>query len=289
MATFHELRVAGVDRLTDDAVRLSLEVPPELRDAYAFKPGQHLTFRHRPAAGGPEIRRSFSICSTPSSGLLQVGVKLLPGGEFSSWVHRGVGPGTVLSVMTPTGRFVPRAFRHRHHAGGSSGSADSTDTTGTRGTTDIRGITGIAGHRYAAVCAGSGITPVLSILGALLESATDTEFALLYGNRGPETVMFAAELAELEQRFGRRLTIEYVFSRQAPDAGRRVGRIDALVLTDFIHRQDPARVAEWFLCGPAALVQTAVDVLHAAGVGRRQIHRELFWLGPEPAAGSATM
>jgi ring-1,2-phenylacetyl-CoA epoxidase subunit PaaE len=258
-------------------VRLSLDVPPELRDAYAFKPGQHLTFRHRSAAGGPEIRRSFSICSTPSSGLLQVGVKLLPGGEFSSWVHSDVRPGTVLSVMTPAGRFVPRVFRHRHHgAAGSSASAGSAPT-------------GATGLRYAAVCAGSGITPVLSILGALLESAPDTEFALLYGNRSPETVMFAAELVELEHRFGRRLTVEHVFSRRAADGSGRIGRIDAAVLTEFIHRQDPAHVAEWFLCGPAALVDTAVDVLHAAGVGRRQIHRELFWLGPDPDPETPTV
>jgi ring-1,2-phenylacetyl-CoA epoxidase subunit PaaE len=272
MATFHDLTVAGVDRLTEDALRMTLDVPPELSDAYLFKPGQHLTFRHQPDGGpadGPdvqsddEIRRTFSICSPPSSGLLQVGVKLLPGGVFSSYVHEAVQPGTVLSVMTPVGRFVPRAFR------------DGAEPLSP------------GPHRYVAVCAGSGVTPVMSIMAALLESDPDAEFVLIFGNRRAGTVMFADEIADLKDRFPTRLVVYHVLSGEPHESPLLSGRIDRAKLDWFFDLHDPAGVDEWFLCGPTALVTLTTEALREVGVGRRQIHSELFWVGAEPPRPSA--
>jgi ring-1,2-phenylacetyl-CoA epoxidase subunit PaaE len=268
MATFHDLTVADVDQLTEDALRLTLCVPPELRDAYAFRPGQHLTFRHQVGDGpddpapteirSEEIRRTFSICSTPSSGQLQVGVKLLPGGVFSSYVHESVRPGSVLSVMTPVGRFVPRVFRE--------GAEPQSP----------------GAHRYVAVCAGSGITPVMSIMGSLLESDPDADFVLIFGNRRAGTVMFAEEIADLKDRFLTRLVVYHVLSGEPHESPLLSGRIDAAKLKWFLGLHDPAGVEEWFLCGPTGLVTLTTDVLREAGVGRRQMHSELFWVGAEP-------
>lgn len=259
MATFHTLRVSAVEPLTADSLLLSLAVPPELRTAYAFLPGQHLTFRHTHA--GTEIRRTFSICSTPASGRLEVAIKLLPGGIFSGYVRAAVGPGTELTVMTPVGRFVPRSFREPRSAGGA--------------------------RRYVAVCAGSGITPVMSIMTALLETEPAAEFVLVYGNRRVETVMFAEAIADLKDRFTDRLAVHHVLSRephQAPLASGRIdpGKLELLLSQHGLDPRDPAGADEWFLCGPSALVQDTAAFLARCGVGRRQVHTEIFYLGPEP-------
>lgn len=266
MATFHTLRVGAVESLTADSVLLTLEVPPDLRAAYAFLPGQHLTFRHMHE--GAEIRRTFSICSTPASGRLQVAIKVLPAGVFSGYVHTRVRPGTELSVMTPVGRFVPRSF-------GDPELARSP-------------------RRYVAVCAGSGITPVMSIMTALVEAEPDCQFVLVYGNRRVETVMFAEAIADLKDRFTDRLAVHHVLSREPHQAPHRSGRIDPGTLAGLLalHAVGPGEMAgvdEWFLCGPSALVQRTSTFLAHGGVGPRRIHTEIFFLGlepprPEPAA-----
>jgi ring-1,2-phenylacetyl-CoA epoxidase subunit PaaE len=259
MAEFHELAVKAVEQLTADALALTLAVPPDLVDAYAFLPGQHLTFRLQ--SGADEIRRTFSICSAPSSGRLQVAIKLLPGGAFSGHVRDRVRAGSVLSVMTPVGRFVPRSLR------------------GEPTTPPPR--------RYVAVCAGSGITPVLSIMTALLEGEDDCEFVLIYGNRTNASVMFAEEVGDLKDRFLGRLVVYHVLSREPQEAPLLSGRIDAAKLAALLAPHDPATVAEWFLCGPSALVQLSAAFLGDAGASRRRIHTEIFFVGPDVPASPA--
>ncbi len=247
---FAALRVAAVERLTADAVALTFEVPPELREQYAFAPGQHLTLRA--TIDGQELRRSYSICSPPSSGKLRIAVKRLEGGVFSGHALSHVEVGDVLEVMRPAGRFGVRL--------------DPTHT-----------------KHYAAVVAGSGITPVLSILAAVLETEPASRFTLVYGNRDAGSVMFLEELADLKDRWPDRLQLVHVLSREARDAELLSGRIDDAKLDRLLDTLvPPDAVDEWLLCGPFELVEQVRERLLARGVGQRQVHLELFHVEGEP-------
>jgi ring-1,2-phenylacetyl-CoA epoxidase subunit PaaE len=243
-STFHRLAVADIDRLTDDAVAVTFAVPPELADAYAFTPGQHLTLRT--TIDGEEVRRSYSICSTPSSGRLRVAVKVLEGGVFSGHANTALRPGDEIDVMTPAGRF-----------------GVEPDPTNAK--------------RYAAVVAGSGITPVLSIAEAVLEIERRTVLTLVYGNRTTSSVMFAEELADLKDRYPDRFQLLHVLSREPHDADLLHGRIDEAKVRQLLDVVvPPATVDEWFLCGPFGMVQQVRQALEERGVPKRTVHLELF-------------
>ena len=255
---FHRLRVAAVDRLTADAVALTFAVPADLRDAFTFAAGQHLTLRA--VLGGEEVRRSYSICSAPSSGRLRVAVKRLEGGVFSGHALTGVAVGDEVEVMCPAGRF------------------------------GVRLDPGAATH-YAAIVAGSGITPVISILAAVLETEPASRFTLVYGNRDAASVMFLDELADLKDRHPRRLQLVHVLSREAQDADLLTGRIDAAKLDALLTSVVPPDVVdEWLLCGPFALVEQARAALAERGVPPRRVHLELFHVegSPVPVRPPAT-
>jgi ring-1,2-phenylacetyl-CoA epoxidase subunit PaaE len=248
--TFHRLRVADVERLTADAAAITFDVPPELREAYAFAPGQHLTLRA--VLGGQEVRRSYSICSPPSAGKLRIAVKRLDGGLFSGHALDQIHVGDVLDVMRPAGRFGVRL--------------DPTQA-----------------KHYVAIVAGSGITPVLSILGAVLETEPASRFTLLYGNRDAGCVMFLEELADYKDRYPERLQLIHVLSREERDAELLCGRIDAAKLDALLDGLiPPDDVDEWLLCGPFEMVEQARQQLLARGVTNRQIHLELFHVEGEP-------
>ena len=249
-AAFAPLRVADVERLTADAVALTFEVPPELREHYAFAPGQHLTLRTM--IDGEEVRRSYSICSPPSAGKLRIAVKRLEGGVFSGRAIQQVVVGDVLDVMRPAGRFGVRL---------DPGQA----------------------KRYAAIVAGSGITPVMSILAAVLETETASRFTLVYGNRDAGSVMFLEELADLKDRYPDRLQLVHVLSREERDAELLTGRIDDAKLDTLLDTLlPPEAVDEWLLCGPFELVEQVRDRLLARGVPQRRVHLELFHVEGEP-------
>ena len=243
-ATFHPLRVADVERLTDDAVAITFDVPAELRGAYAFTQGQHLTLRT--TIDGQEVRRNYSICAPATSGRLRVAVKRLPGGAFSAFAHEVLRPGAVVDVMTPTGRF--------HVA---------LDPTQAR--------------HYCAVAAGSGITPVLSILATTLEVEPASHFTLVYGNRTSESVMFLEDLHDLKDRFLERLQVLHVLSREQQESELLRGRLDRPKLERLLSTLlPPQEVDEWFLCGPYAMVSQARETLAESGVDPAHVHMELF-------------
>ena len=251
--TFHALPVAAVDRLTDDAVAVSFAVPVDLRETFAFRAGQHVTVRL------DDARRSYSICSTPDElaerGRLRIGVKEIPGGAFSGYAARDLRPGDTLDVMAPLGHF----------------------------TTDFD--PGRARH-YAALAAGSGITPVLSLVATALHAEPGSRFTLLYGNRYARSVMFAEELADLKDRYPTRLHVVHVLSREPQEAELLSGRLDARKLSRLLEVLVPAStVDEWFLCGPYGMVIDARGVLAERGVSDRAVHTELFHVdeGPPPA------
>jgi ring-1,2-phenylacetyl-CoA epoxidase subunit PaaE len=264
---FHPLCVETVDRLTDDAVAVTFAVPEDLRTAFAFSAGQHLTVRRPVEPGTADARRSYSICSTPRDldehGRLRVGVKLVPDGVFSTWACGDMRPGDVVDVLPPLGHFTtdfdPARTRH-----------------------------------YGAVAAGSGITPVLSLVATALATEPESRFTLLYGNRYARSVMFAEELADLKDRYPARFHLVHVLSREPQGADLLSGRLDADRLTRIFASAlvDASNVDEWFLCGPYGLVLDAKAVLGE----RTRVHSELFHVDDEPpaprerptAAGAAT-
>ncbi|MFG2751187.1 2Fe-2S iron-sulfur cluster-binding protein [Streptomyces xanthophaeus] len=249
---FHPLTVAAVDRLTDDAVALTLRVPPELRDEYRHAPGQHLTLR-RSTPEGTEIRRTYSICSPapaadgPGPELLRVGVRLVEGGEFSTFAHKEVAAGDVLDVMVPAGRFV------------------------------LDPVAAPAAGHYAAVVGGSGITPVLSIAATLLAARPDARFCLVRSDRTAASTMFLEEVADLKDRYPARFQLVTVLSREEQEAGLPSGRLDEDRLAALLPALLPvAEVTGWFLCGPYGLVQGAERALSSLGVVRTRVHEEVF-------------
>lgn len=253
-AAFHPLRVAAIDRLTDDAVALTFEVPDDLADDYAFVHGQHLSVR-----AADDVRRSYSLCTPPSSGVLRIGVKRLPGGAFSEGVLDRLRVGDELDVMTPAGRFTT-----------------TLDPT--------------ARKRYVAVAAGSGITPVLSIVAAILEGEPGSTVSLVYANRTQRTVMFLDEVHDLKDRFPARLQIVHVLSRETQDVELLSGRLDADRMTRILQTLVPADdVDDWFLCGPQQMVAELREVIARLGREDTRIHTELFHAEPVERAPVAVL
>lgn len=243
------LRVGRLERHTADSVIIELDVPPELRDTFAFEPGQYVTICGE--SGGEQVRRSYSICEPAGTGRLRIGVKHVPGGVFSTHALEQLREGDVLQVAPPRGSFGPVLDPGR-------------------------------GRALAAIAAGSGITPMVSIIETVLAAEPDSTFTLIYGNRSAETTMFRDELAGLCERHGGRLRVEHHLSREAPPdlPGFHRGRVDAAALrAHFADGLKPTAIDEWFLCGPVELVEDAIAVLTEHGVDSSQIKAELFETG----------
>jgi ring-1,2-phenylacetyl-CoA epoxidase subunit PaaE len=246
---FHSLRVAGVQRLCADAVAVTFDVPAELAGEYAFRPGQSLTLRRM--IGGREERRSYSICS-PAGAPPRIGVREVPDGAFSPWLVREVRPGDVIDVQPPAGAFTPDLDEPAHHV---------------------------------LIAAGSGITPVLSIVASVLRAHAQARATVLYGNRRTDTVMFVDELADLKDAFPPRLELAHVLSREPREAELFTGRLDAAKLRTLLPLLvDVAGVGHWWLCGPYGMVTDAQTVLAEFGVPPRRVHRELFYVEDTPPA-----
>ncbi|MFJ8579130.1 1,2-phenylacetyl-CoA epoxidase subunit PaaE [Micromonospora sp. NPDC093277] len=255
---FHPLPVATVDRLTDDAVAITFAVPAELRETFAFSAGQHLTVRLPAGGGGADVRRSYSICSTPQElardGRLRIGVREIPGGAFSAYACGALRGGDTVEVLPPLGHFTTAfaADRARH---------------------------------YGAVVAGSGITPVLSLVATALAVEPASTFTLVYGNRTANSVMFAEELADLKDRYPTRLHLVHVLSREQGESPLLSGRIDADRLARLLDTVVPGdAIGEWFLCGPYGMVVDAKAVLTSRGLPESSVRTELFHVDapPEP-------
>jgi len=249
-AVFHTLTVADVERVTDDAVALTFDVPADLRDAYRFAHGQHLTLRT--TVDGEDVRRNYSICAPATSGVLRVAVKRLEGGVFSGYALDGLKPGDTLEVMTPTGNFSTPLDPHQ-------------------------------ARHYVAFAAGSGITPVLSIVATALELEPDSAVTLVYGNRTTSSVMFLEELADLKNRYPDRFALVHVLSREPVDVALFHGRIDEDRTTALLDTLiDPGTVDEWFVCGPFGMVTDVQKALADAGVDADHVHAELFHVEDGP-------
>jgi ring-1,2-phenylacetyl-CoA epoxidase subunit PaaE len=245
---FHPLRVLEVSPLTDESVTVTFDVPEELIPTFEYLPGSHVTMRAR--IDGEDVRRSYSICSNANDGKLRVGVKRLPGGVFSNWAIERLKAGDTIEVMPPVGEFT------------------------------ILPDPGYAGHRVA-IAAGSGITPVLSLISTTLESEPGSSWTLIYGNRTANSVMFLEELEGLKDRHADRFQLLHVLSREGSDLPLLSGRIDDVKIRLVHDRLLGGReVDDWYLCGPYELVMAARATLADLGVDADRIHDELFFAGP---------
>lgn len=244
MSTFHRLAIKEVRRETRDAVSIAFDVPAELRHDFRFTQGQYLVMRTH--LDDQEVRRSYSICSGVDEGELRVAIKLVSGGRFSAFANQKLVAGEYLEVMPPSGTFYIPLEPARH------------------------------GH-YLAVAAGSGITPILSIIRTTLEREPHSRFTLLYGNRSSSGALFRDQLEDLKNRYLQRLNLIFVFSREQQDVDLYNGRIDADKCAQLFSRWlDVKHLDAAFICGPQAMTETVRDSLKANGMPVERIHFELF-------------
>jgi ring-1,2-phenylacetyl-CoA epoxidase subunit PaaE len=248
---FHPLTVAEVRRETAEAVSIAFAVPEALREAYRFAAGQNLTLKAR--LGGEEARRCYSICSSVDEGELRIAVKRQEGGVFSCFCNDALTCGDVVEVMTPAGHFtVP--------------------------------LEAEAERVYLGIAAGSGITPLMSILKTVLAREPKSRFFLLYGNRTTQSIMFRETLEDLKDRYLGRLSVAHVLSREAQDVPALSGRIDEAKIALFLRTIAPAaHIDHVFLCGPGGLIETAEQALTALGIAQERIHVERFTIDGAPA------
>lgn len=253
----HPLRVADGRRETPDAISVAFEVPPALEPLYRFAPGQYLTLRT--TLEGEEVRRSYSICSGPGEGELRIAIKRVEGGSFSVWANSEVRAGDVLEAMTPTGRFgIPLAPE--------------------------------AARTHVGFAAGSGITPILSIIRGILAGEPRSRFFLFYGNRSTRDILFREALEDLKDRHMGRFSVFHVLSQERQDIAILNGHLDGEKVRILLRHLVPASAVDHaFLCGPAGMSEAVGAALRELGLPAERIHVERFVseLGGRPRARPA--
>lgn len=248
---FYPLKVKDVRPETADCVSVALEVPEELVEIFKFAPGQYLTFRKH--VKDAEVRRSYSICASPNDNELRVAIKKVEEGKFSTFANEILRPGDVLDVMPPLGKFSPKvAATHKE---------------------------------YLAIAAGSGITPIMSIMKTVLENEPDSSFTLIYGNRSRNTIIFREAIEALKNKFMQRVRVFHVLSREHMDVELFNGRISAQKVKAFcdtlINIKD---IDEAFICGPEDMILSVREQLIESGMPGGHVHIELFTSPDQPKA-----
>jgi ring-1,2-phenylacetyl-CoA epoxidase subunit PaaE len=242
---FNTLTVKNIKRETPDSVSVSFHIPDSLKDDYQFIQGQYITFKKE--FNGEEVRRSYSICSSPLDGELTVGIKEVEGGKFSTYANRQLKVGDPLDVMTPMGNFFTELKSDNQ-------------------------------KNYVAFAAGSGITPILSIIKTTLAKEPQSQFKLVYGNKNSGSIMFLEEIEALKNTYLNRFTVFHILSREAVDVPIFNGRINDLKCKDFCDHKliDPSQSDEFFLCGPESMIMSVKSDLEQRNVPSKNIHFELF-------------
>lgn len=252
---FHPLKIKNIQRETPGAVVVSFDVPHELKHLFNFEQGQNITLRI--IIEGEEVRRSYSICTAPFEDTLSVAVKKLEGGRFSSYVNEHLQKGDTMEVLPPTGRFnTPLSSENRKN--------------------------------YLAFAAGSGITPIISIIKTSLYMEPLSRFTLVYGNRSRGSIMFFEELAGLKNRYVDRFNLVHILSREIIERPINNGRIDQEKMNELRRVINYQLMDEIFICGPLAMLNSVREYLEKLGIDHRRIHYELFstpgFEQPPPAA-----
>lgn len=243
MSTFHKLTIKEIKRETSKSVSISFNVPDHLKDVFAFKAGQYITLKT--TVDGHELRRDYSLCSSPKSGDLKIAVKEVKDGTFSAYANSQLNVGDQLDVAPPKGRFI---------------------------FTPNDSIT----KNIAAFAAGSGITPIMSIIKCALEEEIYSKVILVYGNKTTADTMFLNELLELQHQYKDRFSIQFVYS-QADEEESIFGRIEKSTVNYVMkNKHKHVEVDAFYLCGPEAMIHTVKDVLTGHGIDENTIHFELF-------------
>ena len=243
MAQFHKLSINKIHRETSKCVTIGFSVPENLISNFSFKAGQYITLKTE--INGKEIRRDYSLCSSPKSSELTVAVKTVENGTFSKYANNDLKEGDVIEVAEPQGRFVFVPEKN-------------------------------ASRTIAAFAAGSGITPVLSIAKTVLEEEPNSKFVLVYGNKSTKDTIFLEELLALQNKYNERLTIQFVFS-QTQELDALFGRIEKSTVNLIVkNRYKDTTIDAFYLCGPEAMINTVKEVLIENNVAENKIHFELF-------------
>ncbi|UZH56615.1 ferredoxin--NADP reductase [Salinimicrobium tongyeongense] len=244
MSKFFSLKIKNIIRETEEAVSLEFEIPQELKSKFSFKAGQYVTLKT--TIEGKEVRRAYSLCTPPTDDTFKVTVKEVKGGTFSVLANNRLKAGDTLDVHPPEGKFIFEPVQDGHP------------------------------HTYAAFAAGSGITPVLSILKTVLQQEKHSRFVLVYGNRTPKDTIFFKELLELQASFPDRLFIEFVYSR-CNEENCHYGRIDEGTVNYVLkNRFKDTSFTRFYLCGPEEMINKVSEVLLKNEVQKEQILFELF-------------
>ncbi len=245
MAThFHAIPVKEIRRETPDCISIAFDIPAGLDNEFRFSHGQNITVKTR--INGEEVRRSYSICSSPLEHELRIAVKKVSGGVFSTWANQFLKKGDMLEVLSPTGKFYTPLNKDQQ-------------------------------KNYVAFAAGSGITPVLSIIKTVLATEPKSSFTLVYGNRNRSSIIFREELEGIKNKYINRFVLHHILSREKTDLPLHHGRIDAAKCEAlFAQLININNCDEFFLCGPEEMIFSVKDFLASKGVASDKIHFELF-------------
>jgi len=244
MSKFHPLIVKDIIKETEDCISIGLDVPAAEAEIFKFNPGQFLTLRME--VNGEQLRRSYSICSCPYQEDLRIALKILPDGKFSNYAKSRLKPGDIIESLPPSGRFhTTLAPDHCRH--------------------------------YLAVAAGSGITPVISLVKSILWKEPQSKVTLIYGNKDRHSILFKGQVDALKDKYIQRFSVFHILSREKSDMALLKGRIDAEKMSFFLnHLIDPLCLDEVFICGPEEMIMENKRALEVAGVPSSHIHFELF-------------
>lgn len=241
---FYPLKVTHIEHLTSDSVRVDFFPSDYGSEDYSFKSGQYLVFEHE--INGETVRRSYSLCSSPDDDVLSIGIKEVPGGVFSTYAKQALKVDDILMASLPQGNFVNKM----------EGDADS---------------------HFVFFAAGSGITPILSMIKSTLNHSIDSQVTLFYGNKNVRSIMFLEELEALKNLFVERLQVFHLLSRQPQESPTFNGRINRDKLNLWIPNCfDTSKVDQYFLCGPEEMIMDVKEGLLDLGVQKDQVHFELF-------------
>lgn len=240
---FHPLKIKDIKRETPDCVSISFDIPPELRQEFKFTQGQSLTLRK--TLEGEEIRRSYSICSSPLDNEVRVAVKQVQGGLFSTFANTQLQPGDTLDVMPPSGNFYTE-------------------------------LNPANKKNYVAFAAGSGITPIISLIKTILITEPHSTFTLVFGNKNHTSIIFKEELEALKDKYIERFRLYHILSRERMDAEINYGRINAEKCTQLTKVINLKTADEFFICGPEEMIFCVRDFLQNKGIDKHKIHFELF-------------